>query len=297
MVDPTLPLVVISHYDRRPLEPLIELLDSMGRHDAGAAHQCVVMTNATHDSALPECVASRVAAHARRHNLGMNIGAWDGAWRRWSGHPAYLFLQDDCFIARDGWLRAVLDRLEDPEVGLVGESLNHAWAKPWPALREAQGRDVLPEHFLAGRPANRVDVYLAEMQRHGIDPGPTGRHLRSLAWGVRAEVMDRLGGFALGSDYGTCIAAEIGTSRAVEAMGLRLEEAGPAPFHYIRHRDWNQDVPGGAWTHRPVQLVERDRLKQRVAMLEERLANAARTSPFASLRSALRRGNKQDGAR
>src|SRR6478672_1290439 len=229
MADTTLPLVVISHYDRRPVEPLIELLDSMHRHDAGARHQCVVMVNATHDSGLPESVTSRIDAHASRHNVGMNIGAWDGAWRRWRGHPAYLFLQDDCFIARDGWLRAVLTPLEDPGVGLVGESINQAWAKPWPALREAQGRDVLPEHTLDGQPANRVDVYLAEMRRHGIDPGTNGRHLRSLVWGLRGDVMDRLDGFPQGCDYGTCIAAEIGTSRAVEALGLRLEEVGPAP--------------------------------------------------------------------
>ena len=297
MDDKTLPLVVISYYDRRPIEPLVELIDSMRRHDAGAGHQCVVMTNMTHASALPASVTSRVDAHASRPNFGMNIGAWDAAWRRWSGRPAYLFLQDDCFIAREGWLRAVLDRLQEPGVGLVGESINQAWAKPWPVLREAQGRDVLPEHTLDGQPANRVDVYLAEMRRHGIDPGPTGRHLRSLVWGVRGDVMDRLGGFPQGSDYGTCIAAEIGTSRAVEALGLRLEEIGPAPFHYIRHGDWNQDVPGGAWTHRPVHLVERERLKQRVAMLEERLASATRTSPFASLRSALRRADKQGNVR
>lgn len=296
MSDNALPLVVISHYDRRRVEPLVELIDSMQRHDAGADHQCVVMTNKTHDAPLPACVTARIDAYASRLNLGMNIGAWDAAWRRWNGRPAYLFLQDDCFVARRGWLRAVLDRLEDPGVGLVGESMNKAWAKPWHVLREAQGRDVLPEHTLDGRPANRVDVYLAEMQRHGIDPGATGRHLRSLVWGARGDVLTRLDGFPSGSDYGTCIAAEIGTSRAVEALGLRLEEIGPAPFHYIRHRDWNQDVPGGDWTHRPLHLVERDRLRQRVAALEERLASAALASPFAAIRSALRRhrlGNTQ----
>jgi len=293
MAEQALPLVVISHYDRRPVEPLIDLIESMQQHASGAAHQCVVMTNKTHASTLPACVTSRIDAHAHRPNLGMNIGAWDAAWRRWQDRPSYLFLQDDCVIARPGWLRAVLERLEDPAVGLVGESMNMAWAKPWQALREAQGRDVLPEHTLHGQPANRVDVYLAAMQRYGIDPGTTGRHLRSLVWGVRGNELRRLDGFPQGSDYGTCIAAEIGTSRAVEALGLELAEIGPTPFHYIRHRDWNQDAPGGAWTHRPAQLLERDRLRQKVAALEERLASAARIWPFAHLRSALGRGNKQ----
>lgn len=297
MADNATPLVVISHYDRRPIEPLVELLDSIQQHDAGAAHHCVVMTNSTHASTLPACVTSRVDAHAHRANRGMNIGAWDAAWLRWGGRPAYLFLQDDCFIAREGWLQAMLERLADPATGLVGESMNVAWAKPWSVLREAQGRDVLPEHTLGGQPANRVDVYLAEMRRHGIDPGPTGRHLRSLVWGVRGDVMSRLDGFPQGSDYGTCIAAEIGTSRAVEAMGLRLEEVGPSPFHYIRHRDWNQDVPGGPWTHRPVHLVERECLRRKVEALEERIATMTRTSPIASLRAALGRGNRQGNVR
>jgi len=293
MADAGLPLVVISHYDRRPVEPLIELLESIAAHPAGAPYQCVVMTNKTHASALPSFVTSLVDAHATRANVGMNIGAWDAAWRRWQGRPAYVFLQDDCLVAREGWLQATLDVLKDPEVGLVGESMNNGWARPWEVLREAQGRDTLPEHTLDGQPANRVDVYLDAMQRYGIDPGASGRHLRSLVWGLRGEVLEQLDGFPIGSDYGTCIAAEIGTSRAVEALGLGLAEIGPSAFHYIRHREWNQDAPGGAWTHRPTQLIERDRLRKQVAALEQRLASASQTSPFAGFRSALLRGRKQ----
>jgi hypothetical protein len=163
-------------------------------------------------------------------------------------------------------------------------------------LREAQGRDTLPEHVLDGEPANRVDVYLNAMRRYDIDPGSSGRHLRSLVWGLRGDVLKRLGGFPQGSDYGTCIAAEIGTSRAVEALGLALAEIGPTPFHYIRHRDWNQDTPGGPWTHRPAQLMERDRLRQKIATLEGRLESVARVSPLARLRSAVlgsKQGNTQ----
>lgn len=296
MAESALPLLVISHYDRRPVDPLVELLDSIDAHPAGAPYQCVVMTNKTHASALPACVTSRVDAYATRANIGMNIGAWDAAWRRWDNRPAYLFMQDDCLVARDGWLQATLDALAKPGVGLVGESINVGWAKPWPALREAQGRDVLPEHTLDGKPANRVDVYLAAMRRYGIDPGATGRHLRSLVWGVRGDVLEQLDGFPIGSDYGTCIAAEIGTSRAVEALGLGLAQIGPTPFHYIRHRDWNQDAPGGAWTHRPAQLLERDRLRQTVASLEQRLATIRPASPLARFRSALSRST-QGGSR
>ncbi len=293
MADASLPLVVISYYDRRPVEPLIELLESIAAYPAGAPYQCVLMTNKTHASALPSFVTSLVDAHATRANLGMNIGAWDAAWRRWQGRPAYVFLQDDCLVARAGWLQAALEALADPGVGLVGESMNTGWDRPWDVLREAQGRDVLPEHTLGGKPANRVDVYLDAMRRYGIDPGASGRHLRSLVWGLRGEVLEQLDGFAIGSDYGTCIAAEIGASRAVQALGLELAEIGAGAFHYIRHREWNQDAPGGAWTHRPTQLIERDRLRTKVAALEQRLASMSRPSPFAGFRSALLRARKQ----
>lgn len=268
-----LPLVVISFYDRRPVEPLEALLDSLDRHPAGAAHERVICVNAGGGPALPDALAQRVQAVHVRANDGMNIGAWNAAWQRWNDRPAYLFLQDECRAVTDGWLDAYLCALADAGVGLVGECLNPSWEATWEALRDGPGRARLPEHEIDGVPANRVDVYLAAMRRFGIDPGATGRHLRALAWATTGDVMRRIGGFPQGRGYGECIAAEIGVSRAVEAAGLRLRQVGPAPFHVFRHREWNQDTPGGPFTHRPVQLMELQALRAEVERLRERQAH------------------------
>lgn len=269
------PVLVVSFYDRRPLEPLVALLDSLDRHPAGAPCDRLISINSTGAQALPAELRTRVDGIVERPNAGMNIGAWDAGWRHWRGRPAYLFLQDECFAVRDGWMRETLALLEQPDVGMVGEAFNPSWDKSWPELREGPGRDHLPEHFLRGKPANRVDVYLDEMRRHGIEPGPTGRHLRSLAWALRGEVMESLGGFPQGANYGECIAAEIGVSRTIDAMGLALRQFGPAPFHLFRHREWNQDRPGGPYTHKPVLLREMEKLRAEVKELRARIDHPA----------------------
>lgn len=265
------PLVVISFYDRRPIEPLLQLLDSLDRHDAGVAYERVICVNETGSQPLPVEVTSRVDGVLARVNLGMNIGAWDAAWRQWPHHPAYLFLQDECYAVRDGWLAGALAAVADPSVGLAGESMNTAWDKCWDDLRAGPGQSALPEHFIDGEAANRVDVYLHHIRRYGIDPGAGGRHLRSLAWVARNDVLEQIGGFPVGANYGECIAAEIATSRAVEAKGFKLGQIGPAPFHTFRHIEWNQDQPGGTFTHKPVMHRELQRLKKEVSALQRRV--------------------------
>lgn len=277
------PLVVISFYDRRPIEPLIHLLDSLDRLDPGAACDRVVCVNSTDAQRLPDAIVSRVDGVLSRANAGMNIGAWDAAWRHWPGRPTYVFLQDECYAVRDGWMEQALAAVKDPRVGLAGESINAGWDKPWEDLRNGPGRDRLPEHLIDGSPENRVDVYLHHMQRFGIDPGSCGRHMRSLVWVARNDVLSAIGGFPQGTNYGECIAAEIGTSRAIEALGLTLRQIGSVPFHAFRHVEWSQDHPGGAFTHKPAMLRELQRLRGEVSELRERLESPS----FAELRRGL----------
>jgi hypothetical protein len=185
-----------------------------------------------------------------RENTGMNIGAWDHGWRAESGYEHYLFLQDDCQIVRAGWLAAYLERAAaEPSSGLLGESLNPAWNKSWDQLAKSRAGEVMPGHVLNGAPAERVAVYLDFMRRAGIDPGEGGYHLRALTWFARRNVLERIGGFPIGENYGECIAAEIAVSRSVIAAGLRVEQIAPAPFHFIQHADWAQAAPGGAYLH------------------------------------------------
>lgn len=284
---PSRPLVVISFYDRRPVAPLEALLDTLDAHPAGVDHDRVVCINAGGGPALPDAIAQRVHDVLVRPNDGMNIGAWDAAWRHWKGRPAYLFLQDECRSVADGWLQAFLDALADPAVGLVGESLNATWDAPWDALRDGPGMHRLPEHVLDGVAANRVDVYLDALRRFGIDAGDRARHLRALIWAIRGPVLQAIDGFPQGRNYGECIAAEIGVSRAIEAAGLQLRQVGPSPFHVFRHREWNQDRAGGAFTHRPVHLDELRALRAEVEQL--RMVAARRSGWLERLRRAARR--------
>lgn len=288
------PLVVISFYDRRPVEPLIHLLDSLDAHDAGATYERVICVNTSGGPTLPPTVTDRVDGMLARANHGMNIGAWDAGWRHWPGRPSYLFLQDECYAVRPDWIREAVAAVDDLRVGLAGESLNDGWDRPWEELRTGAGCDVLPEHFVNGAPANRVDVYLHHLRRFGIDPGPRGRHLRSLTWVIRGDVLKLIDGFPVGANYGECIAAEIGVSRAVEAHGLEIRQIGPTPFHVFRHLEWAQDRAGSRYTQKPLMLRELQRLKGEVETLRGRLEHPSFRDLGLGLLRRFRRGVERD---
>lgn len=242
-------LIVISFYDRRPTTHLSRLFASLDRHSAGAEYDIAIVANRTSDRPLDLPLEGRPVRVHERENLGMNIGAWDHGWRVEPDYARYLFLQDECFAVRDGWLAAFNAKLDDPSVGLAGESLNPAWDKPWPELAKRHAGVRLPDHYIDGEPAERVDVYLDFMRRNAIDPGASGRHLRSLIWAARRDVLDRIGGFPIGANYGECIAAEIGVSRSVEGRGLALAQLSSEPFRFFRHAEYNRDHPAAPFTH------------------------------------------------
>jgi hypothetical protein len=185
-----------------------------------------------------------------RHNIGMNIGAWDHGWRIHPGYENYLFLQDECYIIRDNWLSEYRSILENPEVGMVGESLNTLWDRPWAELRELFTKVSLPEHMVDGHTLNRVDFYLKFFREQGVPPGLTGKHLRSVVWFLPGTVLKKIDGFLIGRNYGECIGAEIATSKKVEALGLGVVQADKQKeFFYIRHLEYNQDYPGAPYAH------------------------------------------------
>jgi hypothetical protein len=241
--------IIISFYDRRPIAPLWQLVSALDSHEPGREYCVGLVINRTGDHPLALPASDRLIEVHERPNLGMNIGAWDAGWRHFRGFETYVFLQDECYPVRSGWLDALARTAERPEVGLVGESINTAWDKPWDVLRNKQASVAMPEHFVNGAPANRVDAYLDFMRRHAIPPGPTGRHVRSLIWAARREALERFGGFPIGANYGECIAAEIGTTKRVEAAGLHAVQVSEQPFTFVRHREWNQDEPGGPFMH------------------------------------------------
>lgn len=242
-------LIVISFYDRRQTDQLYDLLGSLGRHSAGGEFDVLVVVNqARHvPIALPPTPFKATVIY--RENTGMNIGAWDAGWRRSKDYMYFVFLQDECLVQQDGWLRALIRRVDAPGVGMVGESLNLKWDKSWPELERINKGAIMPDHLVDGRPAERVAVYLHCMRQWGIDPGMSGRHLRSLVWAFRRDVLERIDGFPVGANYGECIAAEISVGRAVEALGLSVAQCSEKEFTFIWHREWNQDHPGEPYSH------------------------------------------------
>ena len=241
--------VVISFYDRRTTDHLERLLNRISQFSAGTQFDPLVVVNSTGETRIDPTVAKR-AEVLYRENTGMNIGAWHHGWQSDPTFDRYVFLQDECFPIRNNWLRMIVAPLDDPGIWLVGESFNPSWDHPWDVLERVHRGSELPGHLIHGRPANRVAAYLHAMKTWGIDPGLRGQHLRSLVWGLRRDTLDRLGGFPIGENYGECIAAEIGVSRAIAAIGQRLQQVAVQPFYGTVHFEWNADSPLTSPSHK-----------------------------------------------
>jgi hypothetical protein len=231
-------LVVVSHYNVRPCTDLVGLLDQLDAVPAGASFRVRVVVNLglPKRSLLPP--RHREVEILYRENTGYNIGAWDHGWRQGPVYVAYLFLQEECRVVRAGWAAAFLQRTAEAGVGLVGECLSPAWDAPWEELAWRLRGERFPGHSVDGEPADRIPCYLDFFRRQGIPPGPRGDHLQSLILCARHDVLEAIQGFPLGRDYGEAIAAEIGISKKVQALGLRVCEVGPEPFHWFEHPQW-----------------------------------------------------------
>jgi hypothetical protein len=231
-------LVVVSHYNAWPSDNLVRLLDQMRTIPAGWPFRVRVVVNAArpHRLSLPPWHADVEVCY--RPNNGYNIGAWDEGWRLDPAYDAYLFIQEECRILRDDWLGAFVRKANEPRVGLVGESLSPVWDALWEELERRFQGERPPGHLVDGQPAERVPCYLDFLRRHGIDPGPRGDHLQSLVLFARRTVLEQIDGFPIGDNYGEAIASEIGMSKKIQALGLRLCEVGPHPFTYIEHPQW-----------------------------------------------------------
>ena len=232
-------LIVVSHYAARSTAPLERLLAQLKKHPQRVL--VVINDDACAEPRVTETTALREVLV--RPNVGMNIGAWDAAYRHAPEHSSYLFLQDECELLDDGFAEAYDEALRQPRQGLAGESINPKWDRPWEAIA-ASGLNYAVGRTPAGEARRRLDVYRDCWSRWNIAAGSSGRHLRSLTWAVRGAVMAEIGGFPIGHDKEECIAAEIGTSKLVEQHGLRVTQVAPQPFRYIGHVEWLPDGSG-----------------------------------------------------
>jgi len=132
---------------------------------------------------------------------------------------------------------------------MIGESINKLWDCPWNNLRSKLKKSILPEHSIEGKRVNRVDFYLDFFKRNTVQPGSSGRHLRSVIWCFSGIALEKLDGFLIGLNYGECIGAEIAASKKVEFLGYKVLQSHDEEFHYIRHLEYNQDHVGAPFSH------------------------------------------------
>lgn len=216
---------------------------------AGAAFDIALVINRTgSDELLLPDWAQQADFILNRSNEGMNIGAWDFAWQMLPDYDAYLFVQDDCVLKASNWLGAFIQAAADTSVGLIGESWNAGWDRPWTTMRKSVSRHSLRGHAVDGKPVNRVDLYLDFMKRHQVNPGQRAGHLRALTWFAKRETLQSINGFLRGDNYGECIAAEIAATKQIEALGLKAVQVDRQPFAYFGHLDWHL-AHNGHWQH------------------------------------------------
>jgi hypothetical protein len=239
-------LVVVCHYNARPVADVTTLLTGLRLRPAGGPFDVLVVVNQAVARPLALPAACGVWDVCYRPNSGFNLGAWDCGWRERPGYDGYLFLQEECRVVQDGWLAAFRRRAVAPQVGLIGECLSPTWDAPWEELARRYRGARLPDHAVDGRPADRLSCYWEFFRRRGIDPGPRGDHLQSLVLFARRPVLEAVGGFPPCRTYGEAIAAEIGVSKLVQALGLTLREVGPTPFTYFEHPQWLHRRGGAA---------------------------------------------------
>lgn len=229
-------LVVVSHYNARAKEDLQLLLNQL---KPLAPHILVVINDDNHHGPV-EFLSDMPTPCLRRTNTGMNIGGWNEAFQERPDFEHYIFLQDECRIVDNDFLAVYEDRLKAPEIGMIGESLNPQWSRPWAEITSSALN--YPVQITPGSPAMmRTAFIIGCLQNWSISPGPTGAHLRALVWAFRRDMLFKIKAFPMGRNKEECIAAEIGTSKLVEQHGGHIAQVGSVPFEYIQHKERRVD--------------------------------------------------------
>jgi hypothetical protein len=232
--------VVVSYWTGRPIRDLYRLLTQMTKIDAGAQFDLVVVCNGGNEEPLSlpsrfEVLEPRVL---NRENQGYNLGAWDYGWRNTEGYEYYLFLQDDCFLKRSGWVGDFEFRMaNDSGLGLLGEVT--MWDRmTWSFIRKSTDRDLGRRAWPVDEPVHPLDTYERLLKEHGISRGEVGTHLCTLILFTTRRVLEEVGGFPyIGPTKREAIACEIAISRLIESHGYRVSKLKDHSFERIGHRE------------------------------------------------------------
>jgi hypothetical protein len=228
-------LVVISHYAQRSKENIKSLLVSL----SSLSINILIVIN--RDEVFQEEFVEFLGFPAlNRPNIGMNIGAWDSGYKHYPNFKYYIFLQDECVMTNAEFISAYVSKLEIQGVGMIGESINHKWDKPWLEMMKSP-LNYPVNIFQDGKILSRVEYYLNLMSAWNVNPGVSGRHLRALVWGFAGDVLHRIEGFPIGKTKEECIASEIAISKKIEQFGLQVVQIAKEPFEYFRHDEWRED--------------------------------------------------------
>lgn len=233
-------LVIISFYSERSVKPLLNLIKQIDEIKAGLPFDVAIVCNTEQLKPvnLSLKLDSKQIKFLVRENTGFNLGAWDYGWRKLPDYDYYLFLQDDCFIVRENWLKVFVDRFsQTTNLGLLGESIN--WECAWEELVQSNYNGLHRDHIFNGEPIKRVNYYRKFLALHNISEGKTAEHLQSIILFTSRAILEQVDGFMIGNNYGEAIASEIAFSKKIQQLGYSIQAINPnSCYHYIAHPQW-----------------------------------------------------------
>ena len=228
-------LITISHYDERSKNHLNNLISSLKNYESSLS---IIINDDNSDK--EKKTKFRNINTLIRPNTGMNIGAWNSSYSNNPNFDFYIFLQDECLIGNNDFVSKYIFELSKATVGMTGESINYKWAKKWENLVFSELNYIVGYNRLK-KPVYRIQYYLSLMKKWGIEHGDNGLHLRSLIWGFKREILEKIIPFPIGKTKEECIAAEIAVSKKVEQLGFKVTQIDENPFNNISHIEWNLD--------------------------------------------------------
>jgi hypothetical protein len=226
--------VVISGWTGHLPNHLAALCKSIAKYEAGSDFDIVLCVNGL-EYRLPTKLAGTFTEVFIRENIGFNLGAWDHAWRSLPQHDRFLFLQDECSVARKHWLRDFIHRYETmPDCGLVGEYLNRDWDRPCGYLADPAN---------GFRYSAAAGDFRKTFARWGLPEGETALHITTVVQYTTRKILEEVTGYHIGSTKNEAVAAEIAFSRKIAALGYCLTQVGHHRHSRISHPQWLSTHP------------------------------------------------------